>query len=152
MNIPCSLCSLLLPCVSNHCVRLSFRVSFFCPRDQIQLPNPTSGSDHKHDESMDVRFSISSNRYKNVYDSIRTILTDDQSLSIVKQLTNILTACVAEQSVIILEEWLLSHLSNIKLVFDLLLDLNIGHSVRRVDVISNFSLVQTDPMESSLDT
>lgn len=141
MNTPCSFCSLLAPCVSNHCVRLSFRLTFFCPREHLQLPVHSSSTDRKRDDMIDVRFSISSSRHKSVYDSIRSILTEDQPLTVVKQLTNIVTACVAEQTVLILEESLLSHLSNLKLVFQLLSDLNVGHSVRRVDVISNFSLV-----------
>lgn len=127
--------------MKNHCTRLSFRLSFFCPRERLQLPVRSTSSERKRDDIGDVRFSISSSRHKNTYESIRRVLKEDLPLTIVKQISNVITACVAEETVLILEESLLAHLSNIKTVFDLLCDLNVGHSVRRVEVTSNFILV-----------
>lgn len=136
-----SFCSLLRPCIQNHCSRLNLRVSFYCPQEKLELPLPHEQEIEHRPESHDIRFTISSPRHKNNYESLRHVLLEDAPLTVVKHISNVVTACVAEQSALILEESLLEHLSNIKLLFELLSDLNLGHAVRKVDIVSNFTLV-----------
>lgn len=127
--------------MNNHCARLQLCISFYCPREKLELPLPQEREIESRPENHDIRFTISSPRYKNTYESIRHILVEDAPFTVVKHISNVMTACVAEQSALILEESLLEHLSNIKILFELLSDLNLGHSVRKVDIVPNFTVV-----------
>lgn len=139
-SVSSQLCSLLSPCLSHRCSKVSLHLTFFCPRERIKLPLELRRS-LRHEMSPDPRFSTSSPKYQKIYEALRHQLQEDSPLTTVKAVVNVVTTVVAQRTALVLEESLLEHLSNLKTVFDLCCDLSVPQSVKRIKVTSNFTLV-----------
>ena len=71
----------------------------------------------------------------------RKIVKQDLSVATIKQIANSFTSIVSERSVLEYEKTILHHLSSLRKVSELQMDLNIGHSDKTHAITVNFTLV-----------
>lgn len=151
--------------------KLSVKVCYYCPRMEVELPVSSKKSeaesrDEKNevelhggekneadalDEDTRLKIDTSSLRFEKLYSEMRWwrergvtnrhIVKQEMAVTSIKRIVNAFTSIVSERAVLVYEKKLLDHLSSMHPLFDLLLDLNIGHSVYKHEFNLTFQLV-----------
>lgn len=103
------------------------------------------------DEDTRLKIDTSSLRFEKLYSEMRWwrergvtnrhIVKQEMTVTSIKRIVNAFTSIVSERAVLVYEKKLLDHLSSMHPLFDLLLDLNIGHSVYKHEFNLTFQLV-----------
>ena len=150
--------------------KLSVKVCYYCPRMEVELPVNSENEAESHgseksevelrdsenkadalDEDTRLKIDTSSLRFEKLYSEMRWwsgreitnrhIVKQEVTVTSIKRIVNAFTSIVSERAVLVYEKKLLDHLSSMHPLFDLLLDLNIGHSVYKHEFNLTFQLV-----------